>query len=527
MAETIWTAASGDWNDAANWSAGVPGAGDDAVFPDSTGFGTITGDGSARSVTLSPGAAAQFTGHHDLGTLRDEGYLLLAATAGLTFTGATLSGQAGGPGNGVLAVRDGATLGPGTIVLDGGALEGTLGAIANPVVLASMGTISAVATLLGRISGPGTLVAGEAPFYPGGGLVLANPGDDYAGGTAVEGGQLVLAATGAAGTGPLLVAGDLFLDPGVATGPIVAASVHTDGSGTRLADARAAAADASPVIFASHGTLVYLNGSGAATVVGSVGAGVMPGSVLADFGTLSVSGGAGRVTVFGGDSRGTVFGGLAGHNVIVAGAQADGYTPGAYRNDPWTSPQGVTVEAPGTVTIGGGGDGDLLVVTGRQDNVIAAAGGNETLTGSGASGSNVFFGGTGADLVVAGAGRDLVVANGGAMTVSGGSGLVSVLAGGGQDLVVGGAGGAYVEAGAGEAGVFTGGGAVLVAFVAGQSGGSVTVEGFRPGTDHLAARGYAATPVVSAAGGGTVVAFADGGRAVLPGVAALPPGSFV
>ena len=90
-----------------------------------------------------------------------------------------------------------------------------------------------------------------------------------------------------------------------------------------------------------------------------------------------------------------------------------------------------------------------------------------------------------------------------------------------------GAGGAYVQAGAGEASVFTGGGATLVAFVAGQSGGSVTVQGFRPGTDHLAAQGYAAAPVVEAAGGGTVVAFADGGRAVLPGVAVLPSGSFV
>lgn len=357
MAETVWTAASGDWNDAANWSAGVPGAGDDAVVPASTGTDTITGDGPARSLTLAAGAGAELSGRHDLGTLQDDGFLLLDGTAGLTFASATLAGRAGSGADGVLLVRSGATLGAGTIVLDGGELGGTLGPIDNAIVLASTGTISAVATLLGRVSGPGALVAGEPPFYPGGYLTLTDPGDDYAGGTVVDNGQLVLAATGAAGTGALLVAdGNLYLDPGVATAPFTAATGRAGDGTVYRPDARVAVADASPTIFASNGTLLYLNGSGRATVVGSVGAGLVPGAQgVPDFGTLSVSGGAGSVTVFGGDSRGTVFGGLAGHNVIVAGAQADGYTPGAYFNSFWTSPQGVAVPAPGTVTIGGGG----------------------------------------------------------------------------------------------------------------------------------------------------------------------------
>ena len=119
-----------------------------------------------------------------------------------------------------------------------------------------------------------------------------------------------------------------------------------------------------------------------------------------------------------------------------------------------------------------------------------------------------------------------MVAGSGAATIAGGTGNAAVFAGTGQDLILGGAGGNYIQAGAGSATVFTGAGADLLAVVAGQAGGSVTVSGFRVGTDHVAARGYATAPTQTSAGGNTVLAFSDHTQVTLLGVASLPASAF-
>ena len=272
------------------------------------------------------------------------------------------------------------------------------------------------------------------------------------------------------------------------------------------------------------------NGSGHATVLGSVAPEQFPGGGAFLFGTMSVSGGTGRVTAYGGNESGVFFGGTAGGNVIVAGAVLDGYVPlspgdpsfvTTFANGVAGAPGDLILDTPGGTTIGGGGDGDLLVGTGGYGHVIAAAGGNETLNSAASTGSDTLFGGVGADLIVAGSGRSVVVAGGGAATISGGAGAAAIFAGGGQDVIVGGSGASYVQAGTGNATVFEGGGAGTIGLVSGQSGGSVAVYGFRPGTDRIVAQGYAAGPVVSAAGGNTVLSFADATRVTLVGVTDL------
>ena len=129
------------------------------------------------------------------------------------------------------------------------------------------------------------------------------------------------------------------------------------------------------------------DGTGHATVIGAVDpgqyAGVAPGS-----GSLSVSGGTGSVTVWGGNEGGAIYGGTAGNNVLVGGAALTGYT--ASNPTILFGPGGALLDNPGGMTIGGGGNGDLLVASGTLDNVLAAAAGNETMTGSGATGDNLF-----------------------------------------------------------------------------------------------------------------------------------------
>jgi len=74
--------------------------------------------------------------------------------------------------------------------------------------------------------------------------------------------------------------------------------------------------------------------------------------------------------------------------------------------------------------------------------------------------------------------------------------------------------------------VFTGQGAELIAVVSGQAGGSLAMSGFRVGTDHLAARGYASAPTQTAVGCSTVLDFSDHTRVILLGVTSLPASAF-
>lgn len=565
MATTTWIGGTtttngiadiGDWNTASDWTNGVPTAADNAVFP-SDHAGPINGSGPAASLTVEkeqampgllggPGTTVAYSlgGTHALSTLAVASGAVLylgqqvppyqglphGVPAVLSFGSALVSGD--------IVLAYGSQLGAGTITLAGGSIGDVVGTLANPIVLAgspgqavagSIGGLGAngdqdatIATISGVISGSGMLrLSGPGPLE--GRLVLANGANSYTGGTEVDG-AVEVTAPGALGTGLVSLAGALILEAGVTTGPIT-------GSG------QLTTVDASLTVFGSDG-FQFANGSGSSTFVGMTAISHMSTAPETDpldqAGFSSITGGTGHITVFAGNGGGEFFGGTGGGNVIVAGAGADltGYTEfaGNPLNDfpglrHFEDSQGVIL-TPSASTIGGGGNGDLLVATGTLNNLIAAAGGNETLTGSGASGNNIFFGGIGSDLIVTGAGRDLVVAGSGAATIAGGTGNAAIFAGTGQDLILGGAGGNYIQAGSGTATVFTGVGADLIAVVSGQAGGSLAVSGFRVGTDHVAARGYASGPTQTSAGGNTVLGFSDHTQVTLLGVTSLPASAF-
>lgn len=548
MTVTHWIAGSGDWNTASNWSDGVPTAADDAVFDRAQYDFTVTGTGAAASLSVADPYLSTLTlvGSHSVGTfsLSGRGGVDLTSTAALSFG----SGSVEVPTSpydslgATLNLDAGATLGSGTLTLGADAtLAGTLGVLVNPIVVApataadgtATATIDGTGTLSGAITGAGALVLASPSQAPDR-LVLTGAANAWSGGTTVtSSGErsaavglpssgvldgLELARQGAGGTGPLSVSfGTLLVDPGVTLAPLEAGDGYM---GTVIGS------DQDLTLYGGAGSLVLRNGSGSATVLGTTSPVQFP-VARADinasaflFGTLLVSGGTGRVTVFGGNEQAEVYGGTAGGNVLVAGPVLDGYEPLSPGNPYFLlTPAGTILGTPTRpTTIGGGGDGDLLVGTGHFGVVMAASAGNETLSGAASSGSDTMFGGSGADLLVAGSGRTTVVAGSGAATINGGAGLTTVFAGPGNDVLVGGAGGGYVQAGSGNVTLFNGAGAERIGVVNGQSGGDVVVYGFRPGMDHVLAQGYGAAPTVSGAAGGTTLRFADHTVVTLLGV---------
>ncbi|MGI4976953.1 MAG: hypothetical protein ACRYG6_08430 [Janthinobacterium lividum] len=531
MVVTTWIGGSGDWNTAADWSNGVPTAADDAVFAHSvSGYGTdtVTGNGPAASLSiLAPGGDQSFAGTHAVGAFVDENYGRLLGGGAIGFGAATISG------GGQLDVRAGAGFGSGPLTLDFGLLTLQSVVLSSPITLVSSGSVAGkTGTLAGLISGTGELHLGDD-------VVLANPGNIYSGGTAIgmgdvygpdrsDLGHVEIGAGTAAGSGPIgLGSGTLTLDPGAIVGPISAAFGRFD-------PAEIDASDQSATVFVGRKGLVYNNGSGHPTIVGASGPGPGPGYGYGDgqpsiFGSMTIQGGTGSITVFGGDEGGVFHGGSAGNNLLFGGADLTGFPPvedGGYLQDG-------SAYSPGPVTMFGGGDGDFLVAGGTDNsyasaaskaNVLVAAGGRETLTGSGSTGRNVFFGGSGADVIAAGAGASTVIAGIGIATISGGAGAAAIFAGAGSAVVLGGGGADYVQAGAGNATLFAGAGMDIVGVVSGQAGGSLVVSGFRAGIDRVSAQGYAAGPVVASGGGSTVLTFSDQTRVTLLGVASLPGG---
>lgn len=533
MVTTTWIAGSGDWNTASNWSNGVPTAADAAVFADSPvpgGYYTVTGGGAAASLTITPDPNAFepfFAGTLTAGTFTDDTvYAHLLGSAALSFASGTISAGAR------FEVQASATLGNGPLTLDNGTLTGTVGILTNPLMLDGNGAIEFAGSLPKTLSGP---IAGTGVLQVYSDVVLTNSANTYSGGTEIgeqsayyvtRSGSVELAATGAAGTGPLaLGSGTLTLDRGVTVQPITAAF-----GGAAEIDAT----DQATTVFAGQMALTYNNGSGHATIVGAIQPGPEGGGGEGPdiFGVIMVQGGTGSVTVFGGNSSGVFYGGTAGNNILIGGADLSAYPPveGGFLQGP-----DILAYSPGPVLLFGGGNNDLLVASGTDNsfptspnnaNVLVAAGGSETLTGSGSTGRNVFYGGSGADVIAAGGGASTVVAGSGAATISGGSGTAAIFAGAGQDVVLGGIGADYVQAGAGNATLFAGSGMDLIGVVNGQAGGSLVVAGFRPATDRVSVQGYASAPTVTAAGGNTVLTFSDHTRVTLLGVASLPGSAF-
>lgn len=252
------------------------------------------------------------------------------------------------------------------------------------------------------------------------------------------------------------------------------------------------------------------------------------------FGAMTVQGGTGSITVFGGNSSCLAYGGTAGGNVLIGGADLSAYGTLSADGSYYQPPNFLAyVDEPGPATLFAGGDRDLLVATGTENNkpgypdaTLIAAGGRETLTGAGSTGRVLIFGSNGADVIAAGAGASTIVAGSGAATISGGSAGTAIFAGTGSAVVLGGSGADYVQVGAGNATLFAGSGMDLIGLVSGQAGGSLVVSGFRPGTDRISAQGYYLSAFTeNTTGGNTVIQFNDNTRLTLLGVTS-PIGSF-
>ena len=515
MAATTWKAGSGDWNDPSSWTNGVPTAADVAVFPtDGLPFAidannnsvvTVTGSGPALAIdvlssTNSPADTLRFTGTHSVRAASIVGGAVdLASTASLSFSAATLTGLSSG-GLASLQLDAGATLGTATVRLADAVLRGLFGALSNPLQLSGQVEINGSGVLAGAISGTGSLTVGDKLGSAQGTVTVTGNASGYSGPVDVQAAGLALAA------------GESGLD-----------TLTTDGT-TSAATISAVSQDV--LVFNRVGLLKLFNGSGHATVVGAIGPTYLPPiEAPPSFGELSVNGGTGSLTVFGNDDSGQIIGGSAGSNVIVAGASATGYV-GNPGSGPYSGPLGAVL-APAGATIVGGGNGDLLVAAGRFGNLVAAAGGNETLNGSGATGSDTFFGGTGADEIAAGQGQNTVVAGSGAETIFGSSGSTDIFAGAGNELIVGGSGADYIQEGRGTAAVYAGSGTDQIGVINGQSGGTMTVTGFKAGTDRINVQGYSSGPAVTVAGGNTTLTFSDNTQLTLIGVTQFSASSII
>jgi Ca2+-binding RTX toxin-like protein len=547
MATTQWIGGSGSWDDPANWSNGVPGTADTAVFANSgsetvSGSGsvgtldvagdlvTLTGDITAGTVSVNGGAFTIDAG----ATLIDAGNLEVTGTASLWIYGTVEDSSADiGPGGSVLQPR----------VFDAGGNWITTGTIESSAILSESNGATIVAdqldasffgadtssTIEAPINAPhGLLFEIDAAAVPGalntlvisdpitlggnsqilgstldllgpiagtgslgivnGNVILSGANASFSGSVRVSDSGLVLNAPAAIGTGPILLTdAELAIEAGASGQPNGSTTVVQLDNADQNRPCIVSAVN-TPVL--AYGQLTFEPGLQGEDLV------LYNGSAAS-----TVYGGIGSAMVFAGSGGGQFFGGTGGNNLIVGGS--------------------------GAATIGGGGNGDQLWANGSAGDLIAAASGNETLGAGNSTGNNLFFGGTGNDLIMAGAGNDLVVAGSGTPTIFGGSGNTAIFAGSGQDLIVLGSGADYVQMGTGNAAIFAGTGADLFGIYNGQAGGNDIISGFKNGTDHIALRGYPSAPSIVSHGGNTTITLSDNTQVTLLGVRSLNPNTFL
>ncbi len=538
-------------------AAGPLGAGHAVTFTVATTGPVTVGPNGTVDLALSDGGTARY----DAGASTPTSLVFTATvTAGQDATNLTVTG---------LELRDGATL----TAADGSAVTldpcaDTPGAASGLVVdttapqapvlalasdpsatdAAGVHTDAATATFSGR-SEPGSTIR----LYEDGALVgtaLASPTGSWSvsPASALPSGASTVTATATDAAGNVSSAATLTV---VLDAPV------TPASPTAGTAATAGTAPASTVVTLSAATQASLSAdAGSSVVVADGGATHVAGNASASstmtlFGnagaTSYANGGGTALVVDAGASSLSLTGGATGSSMIVfAGDAATSYAGGGGADE--------IIGGTGTLDLAGGAGGSLLVFGGtgamrltgggEQDLVVGGAGAATIHAGAGgvfagsggsrlyANGSNTFLAGNvsgdqltastiGGDMLVAGAGNETL--DGGssanANLVFGGTGQTELILGAGADTVVAGAGASTVQAGSGDARIFLGSGAGdLLSFVAGRTGGTDVVGGFRAGTDHLQLQGYAGAPTVTVAGGDTTLGLSDGTRIVLLGV---------
>jgi len=232
----------------------------------------------------------------------------------------------------------------------------------------------------------------------------------------------------------------------------------------------------------------------------TITAGSVTVNVLAQgVGSLFFSAGTGSSTVSGGSGVGSLFGG---HGTALFAAPAGGSS--------------LLVAGSGNSTLIANGAGDQLFGGSGQTTSFGAISAVAFLIGG--SGTSVLVGSVAATKFIGGSGQTFIYGGPGNDTIYAGSGQTHATLGGGTDAVL-------IQTGSGS--FLDGAGADFYAMVNGAAGGSVTISGFKVGTDQVGLFGYGANPIAAnqIVSGSTVLTFTDGTRLTLAGI--INPGNSV
>lgn len=278
--------------------------------------------------------------------------------------------------------------------------------------------------------------------------------------------------------------------------------LHLSASNTLTLDGVAPSALGSE-IFGSYASGLPTPPSGGDSGSGTGG----PQSITLSTSGNDATGGSGLFTVEDDAGGNTIAGGAGGLDLTeAAGADVVATAPGAKDTlslvgaDTVTAGGNDTISALGAARVTQGGD-PLTFVGGAGTSTITGGSGQANITG-GTGGVSV-AGGTGSMVIKNGGGPDTVTAGAGNVTLEGGTGALRFAGGSGQASISGGAGGMMLTFGSGDATVSAGTGSDMFLFDGSKGGGSVTIDGFRYGSDSLNYQNFPGNAVESYAWGAT------------------------
>ncbi|HEX3657363.1 MAG TPA: autotransporter-associated beta strand repeat-containing protein, partial [Pirellulales bacterium] len=409
-ASTNWTGTAGDgnWNNAANWSNGVPGAADSAFFN-----GASTG-----TTTINVASASAFTNllfdttGGGLGSFTIGGNSLALSSGGTisinnlgSFSGTeTINNNLSLAGNYTFANNN-----SGGSLVFGGGISTTATTGTSTLALGGIG----VGSISGLISdgGAGGLVA--LNVTGDGTWTLGNAANSYSGGTTINGGTLAISAAGDLGTGSLTINNNatLAFAPTSFSGTTTPSMVYTPGitlGGTGVLGgtfdvALGAVETLSGVITGSSltktdfGSLVLTNSNALTGLINVDGGSLVVTSAAA----LGAAGSATNSTAYSIAVNGAATAGFpntGGGTLVLAGGQATSQnitlTSNIYFSGDGNSAINGVIDGSSLTSIGNNAlTGTITLATdgslgGTTANGIASSFGNLTL---GTAGSNVYI----------------------------------------------------------------------------------------------------------------------------------------
>lgn len=336
-------------------------------------------------------------------------------------------------------------------------------AVSVDLVNASGNTTGALSVTVVGAGGPNQAVISDGSnltyFTNGGsGQIITGDGNNFIGTPTVGGGAFSI-TTGIGNDTITAVSGTNTISPGLGNNLVYTGSandvIYSTGNDTVSG---AGGGTGSDTVFGLGGSVFIGEFAKNLTFVGGAG----PATILSGTGTDLIDAGSGPILAAAGTGgRSTISGGTGSVGSTIFGARG----------------------------------GDVLSIHGSGTNLLAAGGGNETLTGAGSSGSNVYFSGVGNSTITGGTGTETFFAGVGNSTINPGSG------------------------------------ADLIAIVNGRAGGTVTINNFSS-VDHVTLQGYSTTELAndlanqSPNGGSAQITLSDNTKITFTGVASVNSTNF-